>query len=298
MDMGTGLIPGYYVPSDRAERIEEYLFNDKSDWTEESNRTMINDVKAGSHARLVKSMLSSVDQKSLSPTSQKALDIMMKWDGSHGLENIEPTIYYRLVYQSLNNTLTDELGDELSRELQRTYAMRRNIAGLLRKDSSVWWDDVRTPAKETRGQVVTRSLNEAVSWLEKDMGADMAQWQWKKVHTITHKHPLGIVPVVGKYFSVGPIPIPGGRETLNNTAFELDSTGRYPVQNGPALRRVIDFVDPSVGYSVNPTGQSGYFMSKHYDDQAHMFAEGGKRREMMDRKMIEGCSTGKTVFKP
>jgi hypothetical protein len=39
-------------------------------------------------------------------------------------------------------------------------------------------------------------------------------------------------------------------------------------------------------------------MSKHYDDQAHMFAQGGKRREMMERKMIEQSSTGKTVFKP
>jgi penicillin amidase len=298
MDMGTGLIPGYYVPSDRAERIEEYLSNDKTDWTEEDNRTMINDVKAGSHARLAKNILGSVDQKALTPASQKAFDILMKWDGSHGLDNIEPTIYYRLVYEVLNRSLTDELGHELSRELQHTYAMRRNIAGLLRNDNSVWWDDISTPAKETRGQVVTGSLNEAVSWLEKDQGADMSQWKWSNVHTITHKHPLSIVPVIGKYFSVGPIPIPGGRETLNNTAFELDSTGRYPVQNGPALRRVIDLSNPLLGFSVNPTGQSGYFMSKHYDDQAHMFAQGGKRREMMDWKMIEQSSTGKTVFKP
>jgi penicillin amidase len=118
------------------------------------------------------------------------------------------------------------------------------------------------------------------------------------VHTITHKHPLGILPLVGKYFNVGPLPIPGGRETLNNTSFTLDSTGRYPVVAGPALRRVIDFSDPSTGFSVNPTGQSGYFMSKHYDDQARMFAEGGKRHEMMDRKMIEKNMSAKTLFKP
>ena len=67
---------------------------------------------------------------------------------------------------------------------------------------------------------------------------------------------------------------------------------------GPALRRVIDFSNPLVGYSVNPTGQSGYFMNKHYDDQALMFAQGGKRAELMDRKMIEKVLSGKTVLKP
>jgi penicillin amidase len=61
---------------------------------------------------------------------------------------------------------------------------------------------------------------------------------------------------------------------------------------------VIDFSDPSTGFSVNPTGQSGYFMSQHYDDQAKMFAEGGKRHEMMDRKMIEKNMSAKTLFKP
>jgi penicillin amidase len=297
-DMGNGLIPGYYVPSDRSERIEELLFTDKSDWTESDNRAMINDVKATSHATLVRNMLSSVDKNTLTPAAKQAYELLMKWDGTHDLENTEPTIYYRLVYEALHGALDDELGKELSVALQNTYSLRRNIAALFKKDNSKWWDDVGTQPKETRGQIMTRSLNQAVTWLEKDLGNDMTQWQWKRVHTITHNHPLGILPLVGKYFSVGPIPIPGGRETLNNTSFTLDSTGRYLVNAGPALRRVIDFSDPATGYSVNPTGQSGYFMSKHYDDQAKMFAEGGKRHELMERKMIEKVMSGKTVFKP
>jgi penicillin amidase len=97
---------------------------------------------------------------------------------------------------------------------------------------------------------------------------------------------------------VGPIPVNGGRETLNNLIFNLDSTGRYPVTAGPALRRIIDMADPSIGYSVNPTGQSGYFLSKHYDDQARMFAEGGKRPELTNRQSVEKVLKGKTVFKP
>ena len=130
------------------------------------------------------------------------------------------------------------------------------------------------------------------------MGPNPDQWNWSKVHTLEHKHPLGVVPVIGKYFNEGPFPVAGGRETLNNLIFNLDSSGRYHVTAGPALRRIIDLANPDLGYSVNPTGQSGYFMSSHYDDQAKMFVNGGKRPELMDRKSIEKVLKGKTVFKP
>ena len=65
---------------------------------------------------------------------------------------------------------------------------------------------------------------------------------------------------------------------------------------GPALRRVIDFGNPAAAMSVNPTGQSGFFFNNHYQDQATMFAEGGKRPELTDRKQIEKIAIGTTIF--
>jgi penicillin amidase len=116
------------------------------------------------------------------------------------------------------------------------------------------------------------------------------------VHSIEHKHPLGIVPGFGKWFNVGPIAVNGGKETINNLDFNLDSSGLYKVLYGPALRRVIDFGETTKAMSVNPTGQSGYFMNSHYDDQAKMFAEGGKRPELSKREDVEKVMIGKTVF--
>jgi hypothetical protein len=38
-------------------------------------------------------------------------------------------------------------------------------------------------------------------------------------------------------------------------------------------------------------------MNPHYDDQAKMFAEGGKRPELSKREDVEKVMIGKTTFK-
>jgi penicillin amidase len=297
-DMGTGLVPGYYVPSDRAARIEELLFNDKKDWNEESLRKIINDVQSTTYARNLQQVLPVVDKNKLNPPARPAYEALLKWDGKHELENIEPTIYYRFIYEIIVNSFQDELGQKEMQKLQASVSLKRNLESFLLNDSSAWWDNVNTRDKESRSAILTSSLNKAVEFLKKDLGDDMKEWKWARVHTLEHKHPLGIIPVVGRFFNVGPIAVNGGRETINNLNFGLDSTGRYKVTSGPALRRIIDFADPTLGYSVNPTGQSGYFMSSHYADQANMYAEGGRRPELMNRKSIEKVLKGKTVLKP
>jgi len=297
-DMGTGLVAGYYVPSDRAERIQELLFTTKSDWTEEAARTMINDVKSTSYDRLLKKILPVLQQDKLTPEAKQAYKLLISWDGMHGLENTEPCFYYRFLYDVYLNAFEDELGKEAFKTFESTVSLKRNSASFLLNDSSKWWNNVNTTAVESRSDVLTTSLNEAAMQIHKDLGDQPSAWAWKNLHTITHKHPLNVIPVIGKYFNVGPIQVIGGRETINNLNFNMDSTGRYPVVYGPALRRIVDFGHPELAYSVNPTGESGYFMSKYYGDQAKLYAEGGKRPELMDRKSIEKVSIGKTHFKP
>ncbi|WP_165372159.1 penicillin acylase family protein [Emticicia agri] len=297
-DMGTGLVPGYYVPGDRAKRIEQLLFTDKKDWTPEELRKVINDVTSPSYKGLLKDIIPIIFAEELSPLAKKSIEKLIPWDGSHDLEDIEPTIFYRFLYHIFVNTVKDELGNEVFQTFEHNVNFKRNMIALIKKEDSPWWDNVLTKERETRRQVLTKSLNEAAASLEKQLGTNIEKWQWKKVHTLTHKHPLGILPVVGNFFNVGPFPVPGGRETINNLDFPIDSTGIYEVSYGPALRRIVDFASPKTGTSVLPTGQSGNIMSKHYKDQALLFAEGGSRAELMNKSAIEKVQTGKILFKP
>jgi penicillin G amidase len=296
-DMGSGLVAGYYVPANRAERIEQLIFNDRKDWTEPELRKVISDITSPSYPRILKGIMPIVNQRDLSATAKDMAKRLENWDGSHNLADVEPTIFYRFLYHTLQNALEDEIGHEHFKAFEHELSLKRNLNVWMLNDKSRWWDNVKTPKKETRAEIFTEALNQAANDLQDQLGSNIEKWQWSRVHTITHKHPLGILPVIGSWFNVGPIPVPGGRETINNLDFSMDSTGTYNVTYGPALRRIIDFGDAQHGTSVNPTGQSGYLMSKHYQDQAHLFAESKARPELMNRKDIEKVMIGKTVFK-
>jgi penicillin G amidase len=297
-DMGNGLVPGYYVPANRAKRIEELIFTQKNDWTENTVRAVINDVKSTSYPALIKTIFSDITLGELSPQAKAMQAKLLQWDGTHELENIEPTMFYKFLYNIYMLSLSDELGKEVFTSFEHSFNLKRNTANFFSNKKSKWWDNVSTSQIETRKDIFQKAIELTIKDLENQLGQDQSQWKWEKVHSIEHKHPLGILPLLGKWFNVGPIPINGGRETINNLDFHIDSSGTYKVVYGPALRRIIDMGQLKEAKSVNPTGQSGYFMSKYYDDQAQMFAKGGKRPELTDRKAIEKVKIGKSIFKP
>ncbi len=293
-----GLVPGYYVPGDRAKRIVELLYNDRTDWTAAKMGQVINDQTNTNTRDLLRDLLPILAPTIGKGTSnQAALATLQQWDGSHGLTDTAPTIYYKFLYRTCQSLMSDELGIAGFQSFTSNHSLKRNLNTLLRNEASPWWDNQKTPEKETRTVILARAFDQAVADLGAQLGQDQAQWQWQRVHTLTHKHPLGTLPLVGQFFNVGPFAVPGGRETLNNLDFKLDSTGYYGVTYGPALRRIIDFGQPEKATSINPTGQSGYFRSPHYGDQGQAFAQGVARPELTDRAEIEQSKKGKLVLK-
>jgi penicillin amidase len=90
----------------------------------------------------------------------------------------------------------------------------------------------------------------------------------------------------------------GGNEVIVNTGFRLNTAGYYPVYFGPAMRFIVDFSNDDEAFSVIPTGQSGYFLSDHYDDQAKLFNAGRFRRQMMSQIEIRQHYKDKLILRP
>lgn len=279
------LYPGYYYPKARASRIDELLKEDKK-WTVDDVKKMSLDVLSKPH-RDVAQVLSKILHEVNDPVYSDVATALEQWNGDHQLGDVGPTVYYNMLSQIMFLSMKDELGESAFKSIMETALPKNSYHTLISNEASPWWDNVKTTAKETRKDIVAKAAANTLQLLHTTCGTASSDWQWGKVHTITHGHPLGTVSFFKPFFNVGPIAVPGGSEVLNNLSFSLDTTGYFPVTSGPALRKITDFANVDHGETVSPTGQSGNIMSKYYDDQADMFATGEFRLMMMNRDEIE-----------
>ena len=298
-DSIAGMVyPGYYLPENRAKRIVN-LLEPKNDWNKETVGQMITDVTSSVNPSIITELSKLINVKELSDAHMAALDKLNAWQGNYNLDNVEPVIYHRWIYYFLKNTFADEMGDDMFKQFMSTHLHKRLIAPMATKTESVWWDNSNTKeVLETKTQIVNKSFLEVLGSLENDFGEDMNDWTWDKVHTVEHPHPIGEVAALRSLFNVGPYPIHGTREVINNLAFPYDETGLYRVTAGPSTRRVIDFSDVENSMSILPTGQSGNPFSEHYEDQAEMFVNGEFRKMMMNEKEIKETAKSLLRFNP
>lgn len=289
------LYPGYYLPKDRAMRIESMLYP-KNNWTSKDVEKMILDNTSTNAAKNAIAIVSSLNTIDFSRLEKDAMYSLVKWDGENELTSIQSTIYNKLIYRYLENTFQDELGKEKFSALLSTHVIKQMIESQVANENSVWWDNITTKdKKENRKEILTKSFRETVAELEKQLGNDISKWTWNKVHTLEHVHPIGKIQLLAPFFNVGKFEVAGSNEVINNLMFGFPSNGIYEVKAGPSTRRIIDFSDVENSVSILPTGNSGNPMSKHYNDQAEMYNQGKFRKMKMNKKEIMATST-KLIF--
>ena len=298
-DSVSGLkIPGYYLPENRAKRIVQ-LLEEKNDWDRESVGEMILDVTSSINPGVAAQLSGLMKVDNINESQEQMLEKLANWDGDYHLKSIEGPVYHRWIYYLLKNALHDELGEEMFPQLLTTHFHKRMIAPLVGKEQSVWWDNVETSdVQESREEIISKAFEDAWASLVNDLGPEPSAWTWDKLHTLEHQHPIGQVASLREFFNVGPFPVHGTREVINNLAFPYNESGQYNVNAGPSTRRVIDFSDIENSMSILPTGQSGNPLSDHYEDQAEMYINGEFRKMLMNEKEIKKSSKSALKFKP
>jgi penicillin G amidase len=291
------LYPGYYLPENRAKRIQS-LVEPKNDWTLDEVAKMSTDNVAIIDKEIASRWLKMVDKNSKSATILKSIKILENWNGSTDINEIAPTIYNKWVYFYLKNTFEDELGVDDFNNFLGTHIMKQVIANQSQNATSIWWDNILTKTKkENQQEIINTSFQQAISSLEIQNGKNVSDWKWGKIHTLEHKHPLGQVAILSKTFNVGTFEVSGSNEVINNMIFVYSDNPKSEIKAGPSTRRIIDFSNIENSLSILPTGNSGNPMSKHYNDQAKMYAEGKFRKMKMNKAEIVRTST-KLVFVP
>lgn len=287
--ISKNIYPGYYAPEERSIRIEK-LLGKKNLFDADDMQRMNTDVVNENYKDLA-SLLYSIIEKdsivSISELHKLAAEQLKDWDGNHRLKEIGPAVYYKLVSVILDMSMKDEMDSTDYWIFKSSHTMKSALRNFIADANSPWWDNIKTEKRnETRLDIISTAFDITIEELSKELGPVAANWKWERIHTVEHVHLIGRQKPFDRIFNVGPLPAPGGNETVNCSGFPLTPNGHYKVSYGPAMRVVIDFDDVENAKSILPTGQSGNFMSKHYRDQAQMYLDGKSRKMMMNKNEI------------
>ena len=208
--------------------------------------------------------------------SKDAMEQLRQWDFSIDRESVAATIFNAFYAGILKNTFRDNVGDKLWEEgLSQSYLYYVPdlvMARIHDNPEHVLYDDIKTSAKkETRDDIIRKSMKEALAELQDMFGDDIASWKWGRGHRMYFEHPLGSKL---SFFNLDPIPTHGSHHTINSGFWSLAEP--FKMDSGGVIRITVDFANPENTTIISPPGQSGVYMSPYYDDLAELWADGGQ----------------------
>lgn len=290
--------PGYYYAGNtRAKSIITALSKDKSDWTMADSQELQMSTHSPVYESNCKMMCAYAGENSFEGVYAEFFEKMKAWSGTHGIEEVEPTIYYRWMHAVIKDVFKDELGEEKYLTFRGTIVCENTFPLVLQNSNSPWWDNQNTDEIESARQIVNSAFLTAIDEIIEDRGADSSTWQYGKIHHLTHKHAMGEVEILDDLFNVGRYEVPSAKDALCKYEFKLTDTVDFEVFSGPAMRVSVDFGDVNASESILPTGQSGNVFSPYFDNQADMYHSGEFRKQRMDQAEIEGVKIGESYIR-
>ena len=202
--------------------------------------------------------------------------ILKEWDYHTTIDSAAASLFNAFYSQMMKNTLSDETGKKLWKEgLSQSYLLYIPDLALTRmagQPGHVLYNDITTEdAMENRDDIIRKSMRDAVAQLNEQQGKNPVKWRWGSGHRMFFEHPLG--SKLG-FLNLDPIPANGDHFTINSGFWELANP--FKMDSGGVIRIAVDFSDPEKSSIISPPGQSGHYKSRHYNDLAKLWVDGGQ----------------------
>lgn len=278
-------ISNLWEPSSRIDRIRE-LLNSKEKHSVDDFKKYQLDITSPYARLIVPHIVKAFEGIKIKDKNLKtSLELLSNWNFELNKQSQTPAIYALTLKYLLRNIYYDEMGDDsYNRFVFLANVPYRSLLQILEKPESILYDDVRTVKRETKDEIVRKSLSDALSYLEEKVGKDLTEWQWGRLHKVTFKHSFsGNFSLLDKFINIGPYEIGGDGTTVNNTEYPFaESIEKYAMFRhdefdnvlGPSMRYIYDFSKPDEYYLILTTGQSGNVMSNNYNDQTPYWLDG------------------------
>jgi penicillin amidase len=325
----------FIVTANHRPEPPSYAYNLGVDWTEPYRAERILNLLAAEprskftsddFARIQADTL-SLHAKSLLPVllahasgvdsrDQPAIDLLRKWDFNAAGSSAAAALFQAWFLHVTPLLVQDELGPatteayqgkftSVSRFLMNTLEPGPAKAGRYGEgmlsaprsdaDEKGWCDGGTTSKVKPCDEVVARALREAVEDLQRRLGADMTRWRWDSVHLAMFPHTLDSVAVLRRLLSRS-VGIGGDWSTVNVGVSAVDHP--YEAHTVPGYREIIDLSAANDSRFIDAVGQSGHFLSPHYDDFLNDWRAVRHRKMRMQRADIERGALGRLRLTP
>ncbi|MGD1883127.1 MAG: penicillin acylase family protein [Paracoccaceae bacterium] len=228
---------------------------------------------------------------------QRALTLLADWNGEMNEHLPEPLIYSAWLRALQERLIRDDLGplgDAFTHPeplfIERVF---RDVDG-----AGIWCDVRQSAPVETCPQMSLLALDDALLWIEETWGTQLESLRWGDAHQATHDHQvLGEVPLL-RYFVNIRQSTSGGDNTLLRGRTKGEGSDPFHNVHGAGYRGVYDFADPDSSVFIISTGQSGHFLSRHYDDMAQLWRRGEYIPMSLDANLARAGAVGVTRLIP
>ncbi len=214
---------------------------------------------------------------------ESARQFLCDWDGEMAADSVAATLYTLLTNSMLDHALADEFpggsANEIWRFVQAFVQFEVDARWLwMRPADAAVWDDVRTPERESRDDILERALAAAVDTGREQYGTSLEEWRWGEVRPFVLAHLFaGSGGMLGRVVNEAPLQVGGGNETVFKNQFSRANRDGMKVEIGPIIRIAIDMADPWAARFTMAGGESGWPLSPFYGNLLEDWATGRTR---------------------
>ena len=228
---------------------------------------------------------------------RQAVDLLTRWNFDARGDRAEPAIFAAWFFRLGQSLVEDELGRAATAGWERRFTfVHRFLVNTLGGAGGPWCDDIGTKEQETCDGAVTAALHDAVAGLRPRLGDDLRQWRWQDVHAAVFPHQgLDAVGLLRPLLSRS-VPSGGDWSTVNVGATAVDRP--FDQTEVPGYRQIVDLSPANDSRFLDAVGESGHFLSPHYDDLLDNWRDVRHLPMRMERVAIERGAIGRLVLEP
>jgi len=271
-------VGGRFASNYRAKQIAARL-GSREKWQPADMLAVQKDVYSALSHFLAGQMTAAFDKKSAAKADtggaqvRAAIDLLRPWNGQMEKGTAAPMVAL-MAYDKIRDAVAERASPGHSANYETTYLAPEIVERLLRERPPDWFSDYDA--------LLLKSLKAAIADGEKLQGSKISRWDYGQYNELKVENPVfGQLPMIGKYFNIGPVPMSGSPTTVKQTTKRL----------GPSMRMIVDLSNLDHSLINVTTGESGHELSRHYMDQWDSYYAGQSFPMEFDKVEASGVLT-------